>query len=92
MPLLQAVIDSGMGADALVAPGVVTDSVADMGQPVSVPVITSEYWKVNSACCVDVNAITEGGSDAGPDTLMVSPCTTVVGSVAPLALKRVSEG
>ena len=61
VPLLHGVIESGTGADALVAPGVVTDRVVEVAQLVSVPVTTSEYWKVNSACFVDVRVTVEGG-------------------------------
>ena len=90
--MLHGVIESGTGAEALVAPGVVTDTVVEEAQEVSVPVTTSEYWNVNSACCEDVNVTSDGGCDGGPDTLMVSPCTIVVGTEAPLAVKRVRVG
>jgi hypothetical protein len=92
VPLLQGVIDRGTGAEALVAPGVVTDSVVEVAQEVSEPVTTSEYWNVNSACCDGVNVTSDGGCDGGPETLMVSPCTMVVGTEAPLAVKRVNVG
>lgn len=80
------------GADGVVAPGVVMDTLDETAQEVSVPVTTSEYSNVNSACWVGVTVTRAGGCAGGPDWFTVSPCTTVVTTVPPLELKRVKLG
>ena len=44
VPLLHGAMASGKFGDAAVAPGTVTSDVTDVGQLVSFPVGTSEYW------------------------------------------------
>jgi hypothetical protein len=92
VPLLQAEIESGTGDEARVAPGVKTDKVDETAQLVSEPVTTSEYWKVNSAFWLDERVTSAAGCDGGPERFTVNPFTTVVGTVAPLALYRVKLG
>jgi hypothetical protein len=92
VPLLHGAMVNGAGVDAVVAPGGVTDSVVEEAQLVSVPVVTSEYWKVNSACCVAVRVTSVGGAVGGPDKLTVNPSTTVVATGAPVESKRANEG
>ena len=92
VPVLQAEMESATGADAEVAPGVVTVRLDETAQEVSDPVTTSEYWNVNSAFWVGVKVTSAGGCDAGPDWFTVSPWTNVVTTVEPLELKRTRVG
>ena len=44
VPLSQGAMVNGKFGDATVAPGTVTDDVAEEGHDVSLPAGTSEYW------------------------------------------------
>jgi hypothetical protein len=44
VPLSHGVIDNGKLGDAAVAPGIVTEAVADLEQRLPGPVTTSENW------------------------------------------------
>ena len=44
VPLLHGAMDSRKRDDDVVAPGSVTPAVSEVGQLVSLPVGTSEYW------------------------------------------------
>jgi hypothetical protein len=92
VPLLHAEMESVTGAEGVVAPGVVMDTLDETAQEVSDPVTTSEYWNVNSACWVGVRVTSAGGCDAGPDWFTVSPWTKVVVTTPPLELNRVTLG
>ena len=92
MPSLHGAIVNGSGSDGDDEPGAVTDSVVEVAHGVCAPVGTSEYWNVNSACCVAVNVTRAGGCVGGPDRLIVRPSTTVVGNAAPAALNLASVG
>jgi hypothetical protein len=44
VPLLQGATARANVAEAVVAPGIVTEAISDPGQLVSLPTGTSEYW------------------------------------------------
>jgi len=44
VPLLQGAMDSGKSDEDVLAPGSVTAPASEVGQLVSIPVGTSEYW------------------------------------------------
>jgi hypothetical protein len=90
--LLQGAIVNGICADAVVAPGGVTVTALELAHCVSLPVGTSEYSNVNSACWPEVSVTTDGGWVGGPERFTVRPFTTVIGTVAPDELKRASAG
>lgn len=70
--------------DAVLAPGAVVVAIADVGQLVSEPTGTSEYWKANCAVPAGNTETAAGGALAAGDRLTVSPSTTVTTSGAPL--------
>jgi hypothetical protein len=73
--------------EAVVDPGMVTEADSEVGQLVSEPTGTSEYWYAN--CAVDAGATEndEGGAFAALEIVTVRPLTIVTVSGAPLPEK-----
>jgi hypothetical protein len=63
--------------DAAVAPGTVTDAMAELGQLVSFPVGTSEYWYANCAFAPGAMVTVAGAALACGDTSTDRPSTMV---------------
>jgi hypothetical protein len=77
VPLLQGAMASGKFGDAAVAPGSVTEDVTEVGQLVSFPVGTSEYWYANCALVPGATVTVAGEAFACGDTFTESPSTSV---------------
>jgi len=73
--------------EAVDDPGMVTEAASDVGQLVSEPTGTSEYWYANCAVEDGATETDDGGALAALETVTVSPLTIVTVSGAPLPEK-----
>ena len=78
--------------EAVDDPGMVTEADSDVGQLVSEPTGTSEYWYANCALDDGANETDDGGAFAALETVTVSPLTIVTLSGAPLPEKSAMVG
>jgi len=78
--------------EAVDDPGIVTDADSDVGQLVSEPTGTSEYWYANCAVEDGVTETGDGEAFAALETLTVRPLTIVTVSGAPLPEKSARVG
>jgi hypothetical protein len=92
VPLPQGPIASWKVDEAVDDPGIVTDADSDVGQLVSEPTGTSEYWYANCAVEDGVTETGAGGAFAALETLTVRPLTIVTVSGAPLPEKSARVG
>jgi len=92
VPLPQGAIASWKVDEAVVAPGMVTSAVSEVGQVVSEPTGTSENWYAN---CAEEDGATEndvGDALAAAETVTDNPFTMLTVSGAPLPEKRAMVG
>ena len=92
VPLPQGPIARPNVGDATVAPGRVTVAISDVGQAVSEPTGTSEYWYANWAVDEGATETGDGAALAGPDRSTERPFTIVTVSGAPLPESRATVG
>ncbi len=78
--------------EAVDDPGMVTEAASDVGQLVSEPTGTSEYWYANCAVEDGATETDDGGAFAALETVTVSPLTIVTVSGAPLPEKSAMVG
>jgi hypothetical protein len=78
--------------EAVVAPGMVTVAISEVGQLVSEPTGTSEYWYANCAVDDGASVTDEGAAFAGGVRETDSPLTMETVSGAPLPEKRPITG
>jgi hypothetical protein len=84
VPLAQGAIASWKVEEAVVEPGIVTEADSEVGQLVSLPDGTSEYWYANWAEDDGATVTVEGGALAALEIVTDNPSTTVTVSGAPL--------
>jgi hypothetical protein len=81
-----------MGWVPLDSPGALTETVDELGQVVSLPVGTSEYWYVKVAVEVAEIVTVLGAALAWVDTSTLKPSMMVTGSVVPAGYSRAMVG
>jgi hypothetical protein len=90
--LLQGPIASWNADEAVVDPGMVTVADSEVGQLVSEPTGTSEYWYANCAEEDGATISEVGGALAALETVTDNPLTIVTVSGAPLPERSASMG
>ena len=89
---MQGPIASWNVEEAVVDPGMVTAADSEVGQLVSEPTGTSEYWKANCAEDDGATVTVDGGAFAALETVTDSPLTIVTVSGAPLPERSATVG
>lgn len=92
VPLSQGPMASWKLAEAVVDPGMVTEADSEVGQLVSEPDGTSEYWYANCAEEEGARVTVDGGAFATLETVTDSPFTIVTVSGAPLPENSATVG
>ncbi len=92
VPLPQGARANWKLGEAVVDPGMVTVAASEVGQLVSEPTGTSEYWYANCALEEGASENDDGGAFAALEIVTDSPFTVVTVSGAPLPEKSAING
>ncbi len=92
VPFPQGPMASWNVGETALAPGMATEADSEVGQLVSEPTGTSEYWYANWADEEGAKENDVGGALAALEIDTESPFTMVTGSGAPLPEKRAMTG